>query len=318
MKDELRIEGGLEGARIRVGLLSRGMHDSATPRDIRLANLAARQHGVVGVEDLKALGFDRDAIARRVAAGRLHRRHRGVYTVGHTVLTRNGAYLAAVLACGPQAVLSHRSAAALWGLRPSDAPKVDVTVPHTSGFRTTEAIAVHRPLRTPDPMTHAGIPVTTPGRTLADLALALPRRQLENAVEAAERLRLHVDIDDDHPGAKRLREAACDDIPFTRSELEDAFLELCARHGIPRPLVNSVQDGVEVDFCWPEHRLIVETDGRHHQTRAAFERDRARDARLTALSWRVMRFTARQVRRGPSRVAALVLSARSPLLAIPG
>ena len=194
-------------------------------------------------------------------AGRLHRRHRGVYAVGHTVLTRNGAYLAAVLACGPQAVLSHRSAAALWGLRPSDAPKVDVTVPHTSGFRTTEAIAVHRPLRTPDPMTHAGIPVTTPGRTLADLALALPRRQLENAVEAAERLRLHVDIDDDHPGAKRLREAACDDIPFTRSELEDAFLELCARHGIPRPLVNSVQDGVEVDFCWPEHRLIVETDG---------------------------------------------------------
>jgi hypothetical protein len=301
-----------------VGSLSRGMRDSITPRDVRLAELAARQHGVVGIEHLRALGFDRDAIARRVAAGRLHRRHRGVYTVGHTVLTRNGAYLAAVLACGPHALLSHRSAAALWGLRPSDTPRIDVTVPHTSGARTTHAIVVHRPLRTPDPMTHAGIPVTTPGRTLADLALALPRRQLEKAVEAAECLHLHVDIDDDHPGAKRLREIADDDIPFTRSELEDAFLELCDRHDIPRPLVNSTQEGIEVDFCWPAERLIVETDGGNHRTRAAFERDRDRDARLTALGWRVMRFTTRQVRRGPRRVAALVLSARSPLLAIPG
>jgi very-short-patch-repair endonuclease len=265
-----------------------------------------------------ALGFDRGGIQRRVAAGRLHRLHRGVYAVGHTILSRNGAYLAAVLACGPDAVLSHRSAAALWDLRPSDAPRIDVTVPHTSGFRTTKTIVVHRPLRTPDPMTHAGVPVTTPGRTLADLALGLPRRQLENAVEAAERLRLHIDIDDDHPGAKRLREAATDDLPFTRSELEDAFLDLCDRYDIPRPLVNSIQEGCEVDFCWPEHRLIVEADGDHHQTRAAFERDRARDARLTALSWRVMRFTARQVRRGPARVAALVLSARSPSLVTPG
>ena len=300
-----------------MGLLVIGMRSQTTP-DQRLAELAARQHGVVERAQLNALGFTNGAIQRRVAAGRLHRLHRGVYAVGHTVLSRNGAYLAAVLACGPHALLSHRSAAALWGLRPSDAPRVDVTVPHTSGVRTTHAIAVHRPLRTPEPMTHAGVPVTTPGRTLADLALALPRRQLENAVEAAERLHLHVEIDDDHPGAKRLDEIAYDDLPFTRSELEDAFLELCARHGIPRPLVNSVQAGVEVDFCWPDHRLIVETDGRHHQTRAAFERDRARDARPTALSWRVMRFTARQVRRGPGGVAALVLSARSPWLAIPG
>jgi hypothetical protein len=167
-------------------------------------------------------------------------------------------------------------------------------------------------------MTHDGIPVTTPGRTLADLALALPRRQLEKAVEAAERLRLHVDVDDDHPGARRLRDVVGSDIAFTRSELEDAFLELCDRHGIPQPLVNSIQEGIEVDFCWPEARLIVETDGHHHQTRAAFERDRARDALLTALGWRVMRFTARQVRRGPARVAALVLSARSPSLATLG
>jgi len=283
-----------------------------------LAELATVQHGVVGRAQLHELGLDNAAIARRIRAGRLHRLQRGVYAVGHTVLSRNGAYLAAVLACGPDAVLSHRSAAALWGLRPSDAPRIDVTVPHTSGFRTTTTVVVHRPLRTPDPMTHAGVPVTTPGRTLADLALGLPRRQLENAVEAAERLRLHVALDDDHPGARRLRDAADADRPFTRSELEDAFLELCDRHEIPRPLVNTQVQGFEVDFCWPEHRLIVETDGHHHRTRAAFERDRGRDALLTALGWRVMRFTARQLRRGPARVAELVLSARSPSLVTPG
>jgi hypothetical protein len=124
-------------------------------------------------------------------------------------------------------------------------------------------------------MTHAGIPVTTPGRTLADLATALSRRQLENAAEAAERLRLPVHIDDDHPGATRLRDVVDHgDLPFTRSELEDAFLELCDRYAIPRPLVNSIQEGIEVDFCWPAQRLIVETDGRHHRTPAAFERAR--------------------------------------------
>ena len=269
---------------------------------------------------LHELGLDDAAIARRIGAGRLHRRHRGVYAVGHTVINRNGAYLAAVLACGPEAVLSHRSAAALWGLRPSDAPRIDVTVPRTCGFRTTRTVVVHRPLLTPSPMTHAGIPVTTPGRTLADLATALPRRQLENAVEAAERLRLHVHIDDHHPGARRLRDVVGDgDLPFTRSVLEDAFLDLCDRYAIPRPLVNSIQEGIEVDFCWPAQRLIVETDGHeHHGTRAGFERDRARDALLTARHWRVMRFTEPRVRDDAAEVAALVLSARSPLLATRG
>jgi predicted transcriptional regulator of viral defense system len=194
------------------------MRQLTTPPERELAALAAAQYGVAARRQLNALGFDDQAIARRVVSGRLHRLYRGVYAVGHTVLSRNGAYLAAVLACGPHAVLSHRSAAALWGLRPSDAPRIDVTVPRTRGVRTTDAIVAHRPLLAPDPMTHDGVPVTTPGRTLADLALALPRRQLEKAVEAAERLRLHVDVDDDHPGAGRLRDvAASDDIPFAAS-----------------------------------------------------------------------------------------------------
>jgi len=302
----------VRGARLRAGLLSRGMRDSTTPRDARLADLAARQHGVVSVADLRMLGFDRDSIARRVASGRLHRLHRGVYAVGHTVVNRHGHYLAAVMACGDGAVLSHRSAAALYGIRPSDAPRIDVTVSRISGVRTSARIVVHRPATPAERTRRHGIPVTTPGQTLADLALGLPRRALEKAAENAEALRLHVAVPAGHPGARRLAEAMAHDLgTTTRSPLEDAFLELCDAHGIPRPLVNTVVEGVEVDFCWPGARLVVETDGHeHHGTRAAFERDRARDARLTALGWRVMRFTERQVLHDAASVAGVVLAGR--------
>jgi predicted transcriptional regulator of viral defense system len=303
-------------------LLSSGMRDSTTPRDVRLARLAAARHGVVSVAQLHELGFDRDAIARRVQAGRLHRLHRGVYAVGHTVLKREGRWLAAVLACGPGAALSHRSAAALWGIRATAAARIDVAVPHTSGCRSTARIVVHRSRRAVDTTVREAIPVTTPMQTLVDLATALPRRRLEKACEDAEALQLFDlnRLDARHPGAKRLLEIVeTHDLgTMTRSELEDAFLELCDRHDIPRPLVNSRVEGFEVDFCWRAERLIVETDGRRHATLAAFERDRARDAMLIALGWRVMRITKRQLRRNPDQVAALVLSARSPLLATPG
>jgi hypothetical protein len=279
---------------------------------------------VVDRVQLHELGFDNAAIARRVASGRLHRRYRGVYSVGHTVLSAYGHWLAAVLACGPGAVLSHRSAAALWGLRPSHARRVDVTVPHTSGVRSTAAIVVYRSRRPIESTLHEAIPVTTPMRTLADLATALPRRPLEKAAEAAEALKLLNlrALDMTHPGSKRLCEVldAHDLSSTTRSALEDALLELCDDHGLPRPLVNTIHDGAELDFCWPAHRLNVETDGRRHRTRAAFERDRARDARLTLLGWRVVRLTYRQVDTQPEWVAALLrglLSARSPSLATP-
>src|SRR4051794_2633600 len=294
------------------------MRNSATPDDRRLADLVGRQHGVVSVGQLRELGFDRYAVKRRVASGRLHRLHRGVYSVGHTIVDWRGRYLAAVLACGDGAVLSHRSAAALWGIRPTAAARVDVTVSHTSGVRSTTRIAVHRSRRPFERVVRDGVPVTTPGRTLADLATALPHRDLEKACEAAEALLLHVEIDPDHPGAKRLREAMDHDLTTTtRSGLEDDFLVLCDRYEIPRPRVNTIVEGFLVDFCWPDERLIVETDGRRHRTRAAFERDRARDALLTAVGWRVMRFTTRQVRGDPATVAARVLSARSRLLATP-
>jgi Protein of unknown function (DUF559)/Transcriptional regulator, AbiEi antitoxin len=312
----------LRGAKFRVGLLMHGMRAQTTPLDRRLAEMASQQHGVVSRAQLSKLGFDRGGIDRRVQSGRLHRLYRGVYAVGHTVLGREARWLAAVLACGEGAVLSHRSAAELWGLRPSAAARIDVTAPRTSGVRTTAAIVVHRPKRPAASTRRDGVPVTTVMQTLADLATAVPRRQLEKACENAEAARL-LDLnqlDATHPGATRLLEVVAqhDLGSYTRSETEDAFLQLCDDHGIPRPLVNHRVDGFEVDFCWPDARLIVETDGRHHATRAAFERDRARDALLTSVGWRAMRFTRRQVRRASAQVAARVLSARSPSLATPG
>ena len=127
------------------------MRSQATP-DQRLAEIARAQYGVISRAQLYEMGFDNPALERRIAAGRLHRLHRGVYAVGHTVLGRHGWYLAAVLATG--GVLSHRSAAALWGLRPTDAARVDVAVSHTSGFRTNERIVVHRSRRPIDATTH--------------------------------------------------------------------------------------------------------------------------------------------------------------------
>ena len=275
---------------------------------MQLAELARRQHGVVSLEQLRALGFDDAAIRRRVQSGRLHRLYRGVYAVGHTLVPLKGRYLAAVMACGPGAALSHRSAAALWGIRPTAAARIDVTVSHTSGVRSTKAIVVHRSRRPTEMTTRDGIPVTTPGQTLADLAIALPRRALEKAAEQAEARRLHVAVPRDHPGAKRLAEATAHDLGTTTdSQLEDAFLELCDTHGIPRPLVQPVIEGYRVDFCWPKQGVIVETDGyEHHGTRAAFGRDRARDAYLTARGWKVMRFTEPQVKGDATSVAAVL------------
>ena len=309
------IEGGPGGARFRVGRLVHDMRVQTAP-DARLAALAARQYGVVSRRQLLELGFDRGGVERRLASGRLHRLYRGVYAVGHTVVSGNGRWLAATMATG--GVLSHRSAAALWRIRPSATARVDVTVSRTSGVRTSAAIVAHRSRRHVATTHHEGIPVTTPGQTLADLATALPRRQLEKAAEMAEALRLDFAVPPGHPGEKRLREAAAHHLGHTtRSPLEDAFLDLCDGYGIPRPLVNTVVEGYEVDFCWPELRLIVETDGHaHHGTRAAFERDRARDARLTALGWRVLRFTDRQVRGDAGSVAVVVMAAREAAPAV--
>jgi very-short-patch-repair endonuclease len=279
------------------------------PPDVAVAELAARQWGVVALGQMLALGLSRAGVVRRVRGGRLHRVHREVYAVGHLRLGREGRWLAAVLACGEGAVLSHRSAAAHWGLLQSAAALIDVRAPR--GRHGGRGIRLHRSrfLDARDSTSHHGIPITTVPKTLLDLAATVRADRLERALAQAEHLRLydHRAITDllarsnGHRGTAALAAASARQEPrLTRSELEARFLKLVRNAGLPEPLVNLTLTApdhprLEVDFCWPTHRLIVETDGWDtHHTKAAFERDRRRDAALTANGWRVVRFTWRE------------------------
>lgn len=229
--------------------------------------------------------------------------------------------MAAVLACGDRAVLSHSDGAALWGLRGTSAARIHVTVPTSAGLRQRRGIAVHRSrdLRSAEIARRDGIPVTAPARTLLDLAGMVAPGALERAVEETIVLRLfdfgalHAVLSA-HPtrtgaGALATIIARVDDEPsLTRSDAEALFLDLCAEHAVQRPAVNTRIEGLTVDFAWPAQRVVVEIDGhRYHGTRAAFERDRARDARLTLAGYRVVRFTYRQLIREPAAVASLLL-----------
>ena len=282
--------------------------------DEAIGELAARQYGVVDRSQLVALGLSLDAIDHRVARGRLLRLHRGVYAVGHRSVTREGVWLAAVLAAGPAAVLSHRSAGALWGIRSSSSSRIDVTAPRE---RRRPGVTVHRAKLPPDETTlHRAIPVTTPARTLLDLAALLAAHRLARAAERAEALRLTspttltelVDRYPGRPGTPKLRRLLEDHriVPTTTaSELERRFLTFLDAFELPRPLVNeSLDPGTTPDFRWPQQRLIVELDGfETHGTRQAFERDRARDRALTAQGWRVARVTQRQLEANPEELA---------------
>jgi very-short-patch-repair endonuclease len=262
--------------------------------DRLISRIASRQRGVITLDQLLAAGLSPDAIKRRVAAGRLHRIHRGVYAVGHRRLTREGIWLAAVLAAGPGAALSHQSAGQHSRLLPLTAnPRpVHVTVPGAGGRRRREGIVIHRSTTITQADIHLRdrIPTTKPARTLSDLRPALPRDQWEDAVDRARFLHLPIgDIDRTAP---------------TKSRLERAMLRLCRRHRLPLPEVNVWVGAYEVDFLWRSNRLIVETDGwETHRDRASFEADRARDAELKLLGYEVVRFTYRQVLEQPERVA---------------
>ena len=225
--------------------------------------------------------------------------------------------MAAVLAAGPAAVLSHRSAAALWDLRSSASRRVEVTAARQ---HKRPGIEVHRARLEPDESTQVdGIPVTTVARTLLDLATVLPRSQLERATERAEALQLTDVVPLDallerhrgHRGTSALREIVKAGVLFalTRSEVEDRFLTFLDVHGLARPEVNANLhlDGrwFEADFLWRDQRVVVELDGHQtHGTRAAFERDRERDRILQAHGWRVIRITWRQLHEHPDAVAA--------------
>ena len=279
-----------------------------TPVDRAIAALASRQHGLVTRAQLRALGLGDSAVSHRAAVGRLHRVHRGVYAVGHRVLPSRGAWMAATLACGSGAVLSHTSAAALWEIRPTDGV-VHVTVP-TAGGRRRPGLCIHRdPSLGPDEVsTRDRIGVTTVPRTLLDLAGMLPPRALQRALDQAVVIR-RIDLSFVDAVVARQR-VSRPGTTLTRSDLEERFLAVCEAHDLPRPQVNRRVAGLEVDFLFSDARLVVETDGwRFHGTRAAFERDRNRDARLTRAGYRTLRFTHRQLEADARAVAATVAAA---------
>lgn len=282
--------------------------------DSAVAKIALRQHGVVTRRQLDSAALGARAIRNRVARGQLHRIHRGVYAVGHRSLSWHGRWMAAVLACGEGAVLSHVSAAVLWELlRPLDGP-VHVSVPSTSGRARRRGIHLHRcpslstpaePSPSPSYLNREGgqgrrlltthrnnIPVTCVPRTIEDLRASslLPPHLIRRATRQAE-LKGH-----------RLDGVESD---RTRSDLETLFLTLIHAHRdhIPAPEVNVKLGRWTVDFFWRSHSLVVETDfWTYHRGSVAFENDHARDLDLRQLGYTVLRFTDRQLETEPDRV----------------
>ena len=286
--------------------------------DLVIAEIAERQHGVVSRAQLLAAGVSDRVIANRLARKILRQVFRGAYKVGPCPPSQSGLFLAAVFAVGRRAVLSHRSAAAHWNLRPQRTGLVDVTVPR-QGTRPRDGIRLHvtRTLHPNQLTVHERIPCTTPARTVVDCATTLPRGDVKRLIERAENERIFNLPDFEaaagrpgHRGARVVRALLADltdAVPPTRSEFEDRFLSLVDSASLPRPRVNGRVCGHEVDFHWPHAKLIVETDGAEtHDTDTAFHRDRNRDLDLELAGWHVIRITWRQLRDEPQRIVALL------------
>jgi hypothetical protein len=282
--------------------------------DRELAVLGARQDGVVRHVQLRAMGLTQKAIRHRLARQSLIPLYREVYAVGHERLSPTGRRLAAVWAYGERAALSHRSAAVAWGLRGGGAARIDVTV-RARSVTPRPGTRPHLTTRPVETTTLGPLPITTPARTLLDLAAVVAPHQLDAALKQADVLELFdlrtlealLGAHPRHPGRKRLAAALERELPLTLSDLEDRFLALCDAHALPRPAVNARPLGFRVDFLWPDRRLVVEADGwRYHRTRAAFEADRARDQVLSAAGYVVLRFTHRQIAEAPADVTAKV------------
>jgi very-short-patch-repair endonuclease len=283
--------------------------------DTVIAALAERQHGVVARTQLASLGLGEGAIEDRIARRLLHRIHRGVYSVGHRLRTSEATWMAAVLAAGPGAVLSHRSAAALWGMRSGTSATVDVTAPRQC---RRPGIRAHHLVLPPDEVAvENGIRVTNPARTLFDLAAVVNAQQLRHALNEAEIRRLASPLPLDaliarHPhrrGIDNLKRALAHQRAtgetVIRSEFEQAFLDFLDAHALPRPRTNEPLGPYHPDALWPNERLIVELDSYAiHTTREAFENDRTRDRDLQANGYRVLRITWRQLTTNPEGLAA--------------
>lgn len=268
---------------------------------------------------LRELGFSEDAIDRRIRTGRLHRIYPGVYAVGRPEVSQLGRWMAAVLACGVGAMLSHASAAELWGVaKASIKGPIHVTVP----LRRRAAhpgIRVHRRDLTPaENATKEGIPLTAIATTLVDQATTVTRKRLEAQINEADKLdlanpdqlRAELERIPSRPGIRKLR-ALLDEatLVLTESELERLFLPIARRAGLPTPKTQARIRGFRVDFHWPELNLVVETDGlRYHRTPQQQTRDRTRDQRLTAAGLTVLRFTHAQVKYQADHVQAILVA----------
>ena len=269
------------------------MTELSTTPEAWIGKLASRQHGVVTTAQLTNAGIDKDGVSWRVRSGRLHRLHRGVYAVGHRSLSWRGRWLAAVLAVGDGAVLSHASAAALWQFLRPISGSTHVTVGAAVHRAPRPGVRIHRSRTlTPRDITRRhGIAVTTPARTIEDMRgeveAYLFRRALRQAELAGHQVP-HLD------GVRR-----------TRSDLELLFLGLCDYHGLPRPLVNQRVHGHRVDFYWPGQRLAVETDSwGYHRGSVAFEDDHDRDLALRARGIATRRYTGDQLEAASDAVVA--------------
>jgi Transcriptional regulator, AbiEi antitoxin len=287
-----------------------------------LAELAEQQQGVVSIRQLeRKLGYSRKAVQRDVASGHLHPLYRGVYAVGHRLVTAHGRCLAAVLTCGPDALLSHRSAAWLWGISRYGPAPLHVTSPLPRKPRPPIRLHHSRILTEADRAIEKNIPVTALPRTLLDCATDSRFSQLQRMLERSEELKLFdlgpveelLDRSRGHAGWGRLRRAIAlyQPIPFTRSGFERRFFEAVLKAGLPRPATNFVAAGFELDVYWPEHRFAVELDTyATHGTNAAFERDRFRDEDLKLAGIEMTRVTDVRFHREPEavleRVSALL------------
>lgn len=271
------------------------------------AALANDQHGVVSRRQLRSLGLSDRQIDHAIATGRLYPVHRGVLALGYPRLTGLGRWSAAVLACGPGAALGGRSGAALWQLRPSSARRTEVVVPSRTRPQHRDVLPRCHPGMRPDEVTSRdGIPVTTVARTLLDIAAIVPPDPLRRAVSQAEVLRcfdlgaVHEMLwrHPRHRGARALGHVlrSWEEPDRLRSVLELAFVDLCRRHGLPRPLMNGEVAGREIDALFPDHGIAVELDSRgFHVGVLRREDDYAKRAVLEASGWRFVAFTYRQV-----------------------
>lgn len=279
-----------------------------------LAELAERQHGVISVRQLETtLGYSRSAIKRKVAAGRLLRLHRGVYAVGHRRISPYGHCLAAVLASGPNALLSHGSAAWLWGISRYGPAPLHVTSPVPRKPRPPIHLHHSRILTEADRALEENIPVTALPRTMLDCAAEYRLARLQRMLERSEELKLF-DLGPveellqrawGHAGWGRLRQAIAlyAPVPFTRSGFERRFFEAVLDAGLPRPATNFVEAGFELDLYWPEFRFAVELDTyATHGTNAAFERDHVRDEDLKLAGIEMIRVTDVRFHREPQVV----------------